>query len=66
MISLDWELFELLGLMIVHLLPWISQLIAKNQFGSAVSRACKLEQFEVDSVCVEALGVRWGLQSSLQ
>jgi hypothetical protein len=65
MISLDWELFGLLGLMIEHLLLWISQLITKNQFGYAVSRACKLEQFEVDSICAEALGVRWGLQSSL-
>jgi hypothetical protein len=56
-------IFELLR---YRLLPWISQLIAKNQFGFAVSRACKLVQIEVDSILAEALGVRWGLQLALQ
>ena len=56
-------IFEFLGyrLMIVHLLLKISQLLwmfaifwMGKQFRSAVSRACKLEQIEVDSILAEA------------
>jgi hypothetical protein len=52
--------------MTVHLLLWISQLIAKSQFGSAISRPCRLEQIEADSILGEALGVRRGLQSEMR
>jgi hypothetical protein len=41
-------------------------LIAKSQFGSAISRPCKLEQIEADSILAEALGVRRGMQLALE